>query len=88
MATTIQVEENVRNNLEKFKIHPRETFNEVIIRLVENCSPNEASKESLIETLEVLSDAETMRDLAESLREIEKGNFGKSLDEIEKELGI
>ena len=88
MVTTIQLDEKVKGNLETLKVHPRETFNEVIVRLVDSSSPAEVDKESLIETIEVLSDAETMKNLAESLQEIEKGNFGKSLDELEKELGL
>ncbi len=35
MVTTIQVSEEVREKLEKLKVHKRETFNEVIEKLIE-----------------------------------------------------
>lgn len=88
MVTTIQLEEGVKTKLDLLKVHPRETYNELLIRIIENCSSKKLDKESLIETIEVLSDSETMMEIAEALQEIEKGNFGKSLNEIEEELGI
>ena len=30
------------------KIHPRETYNELIVRILNNCSPNNMDKETLI----------------------------------------
>ncbi|MCW1294635.1 MAG: hypothetical protein OH338_00635 [Candidatus Parvarchaeota archaeon] len=35
MVTTIQVSEEVREKLEKLKVHKRETLNEVIEKLIE-----------------------------------------------------
>lgn len=45
------------------------------------------SRQSLIETIEVLSDPETMRELAEALEDYRKGG-GKPLEDVEKELGL
>ena len=43
--------------------------------------------ESLLETLDVLSDAGLMKKIKKAEAEVRKGNV-KALDEIEKELGI
>lgn len=87
MITTIQVDEQVKHKLDNLKIHPRETYNELIKRLIENPNINKVDKESLIETLEVLSDPETMKDIAEALKEFSLKR-GKSLEQIEKELSL
>lgn len=83
MVTTIQLEENVKSKLDNLKIHNRETYNDIVKRLVENMSG--VDKESLIETIEVLSDPETMRNIAESIEEFNKGKF-KTLEQVEREL--
>jgi len=44
-------------------------------------------KESLVETIEILSDPETMRDIAKGLEDYEKGK-GTKLEDFEKELGL
>jgi len=88
MPTTIQIEPELKSKLDSFKIHHRETYNELLSRLIENFSPEEEKNESLVETIEILSDSKTMRDLANSLQELEKGNLGKSLEDIERELGV
>jgi len=87
MITTIQLETKVKNKLDELKVHPRESYNDLIVRLLENNSLKDASRESLIETIETLSDPETMRDIAEALENYEKGE-GKTLEEIEKELKL
>jgi len=87
MITTIQIESGLKNKLDKLKVHPRESYNELIARLVGSESIGNMDKESLIETVEVLSDPEAMRNIAEALEEFEKGG-GKSLREVEKELGL
>ena len=88
MITSIQVNKDLKQKMDKLKVHPRETYNELIERLVGLTSPNNADKESLVETIEVLSDPETMREIAEAMEEIQKGNFGKSLGQIKKELKV
>jgi len=75
MVTTIQIEEGLKSKLDKLKIHPRETYNEVITRMVGSSPPKRIDVESLTETIEVLSDPETMRDIAEALEEYKRGNF-------------
>lgn len=87
METTIRLSNNVKERLDSFKVHSRESYNDVIARITEN-SKVKVDEESLKETIEVLSDPETMREIAEALEEINKGNYGTPLDEIEKELGL
>ena len=71
--TTIQVNDNVKHKLDKLKVHPIKTYNELI--------------ESLIETIEVLSNPEDMRDIAEALEQYKRGEF-VDFEEIEKELNL
>ncbi len=86
--TTIQVDDKLKKRLDELKVHHRETYNELISRLISNSNPSEFDKESLIETIEVLSDSETMRSLAESLERIEQGDYGTPIAEVRKELGL
>ncbi|MEK6933981.1 MAG: antitoxin VapB family protein [Nanoarchaeota archaeon] len=86
MVTTIQVDENTKNVLDKLKSHHRESYNELLQRLIEVFQSG-AKREQLVETLEVISDPETMREIAESLEAYELGK-GKSLKQLRKELGV
>tara|TARA_Y100000310_G_C20590956_1_gene767944 strand:+ start:91 stop:348 length:258 start_codon:yes stop_codon:yes gene_type:complete len=85
MVTTIQINEDTKTMLDKLKVHHRETYNELLERMAESYS--DVSKESLVETVEVLSDPETMREIAEALEQYNKGE-GQTLEEVEKELGL
>jgi len=85
--TTIQLDEIIKVKLDHLKIHHRETYNELLIRLIANASPKNMEKESLIETIEVLSDPEMMEGIARGLRDFEEGRF-KSLEQIKKELKL
>lgn len=87
MITTIQVDEKTKHKLDGLRMYPRETYNDLILRLLESPSLSKVDRESLIETLEVLSDPESMRDIAEALKEFNIKR-GKSLEQIEKELGF
>lgn len=87
MATTIQLDEKVKDKLDKLKIHYRESYNDLIVRILNNCSPKNVERESLIETIEILSDPETMRDIAESLEAYEKGR-GIEFSKLKKELNL
>lgn len=87
MITTIQIDSALKDRLDRLKVHHRETYNELILRLISNSSPKNFDKESLIETIEVLSDPETMRDIAKALREYREGK-GKNLHQIEQEIGM
>lgn len=84
MITTIQIDKDLKDKLDKLKVHHRETYNELILRLMENFSPKEADRESLIETIEVLSDPEIMAGLREAMTE----EGGITMEELKKELGI
>jgi len=84
MMTTIQLDSRVKKQLDFLKIHQRETYNELLERILEGCSPSKFDKESLIETIEVLSDPETMKNLSEAL----SSDKSISLEDLKKELDI
>ena len=84
MVTTIQIEENTKKVLDRLKVHHRESYNELVLRLASNYS-NEEEDDS--ETIEILSDPETMRDIASALEDYEKGKR-KTLKEFRKEIGV
>ena len=88
METTIRLNNDVKNRLDLLKVHSRESYNDVISRMIEECKTMNVDEESLKETIEILGDPETMRNIAESLEEINKGNYGTPLDEVEKELRL
>jgi len=87
MVTTIQIENDLKTKLDSLKIHQRETYNELISRLISGNSLETASRESLIATIEVLSDPETMRDIAEGLEAYNRGE-GTDFEEIKKKLKL
>ncbi len=87
MVTTIQIDEKVKEKLDRLKIHYRESYNDLIIRILGSCTLQNVSKESLIETIEILSDPETMRDIAESLEEYEQSK-GIEFSKLKKELNL
>ena len=74
METNIRLDSNVKKKLDSLKIHSRESYNEVVTRILGNMKKN-IDEESLRETIEVLSDPETMRDIAEALEDYERGRF-------------
>jgi len=88
MITTIQINEDLKKRLNELKIHHRETYNELIERMVNTFSRTMIDKESLTETIEVMSDPQAMRDIAEALERIKRGDFGIPLEEVEKELEL
>lgn len=83
-TTTIQIDKALKEKLESIKFHQRETFNELIFRLIDDESLENASRESLIATVEVMSDPELMKNIQEALQE----EGGTSLEDFEKELGL
>ncbi|MFA5992505.1 MAG: antitoxin VapB family protein [Candidatus Pacearchaeota archaeon] len=87
MVTTIQIDEKVKDKLDKLKVHYRESYNDLIIRMLSTCSPQNVNRDSLIETIEILSDPETMRDIAEALEEYEQGR-GIEFSKLKKELKL
>ena len=71
MTTTIQIDEEIRNTLGNMKLHTRETYNDVLERLIED-----------LQELNV----ETKRDIKKALKEIEAGKY-KTHNEVKAELG-
>lgn len=76
MVTTIQLEEKTKDRLGEFKVHSRETYNQVIIRLI-NLSEEE---------MEVL-DKETIKDIEEALDDIKAGRV-YTHEKMKKRLGL
>ena len=85
--TTIQLDEKVKGRLDLLKMHHRETYNELISRMILGASAKIVNRESLIATIEILSDPKTMRDIARALEEYQKGK-GKTLEKIEEEIRL
>lgn len=83
MVTTIQIDEKTKEKLDKIKVHHRESYNELLQKLIEVYGKSEA----VVETLEIMSDPIAMREIVEALENYEKGR-GKTLKQIEKELSI
>ena len=70
--TTIQVKEETKKTLQTMKLHPRETFEEVIERLIEDLSE---------------LNNETKREIEEARKEIEAGKF-VTHKQLKKDLGL
>jgi flagellar biosynthesis component FlhA len=87
MATTIQIDEKLKSKLDILKVHKRESYNELISRLISNCSLENVSRESLTETIEILSSPETMRNIAEALENLENKR-GESWEHIKREVKL
>lgn len=75
MVTTIQLTEETKKALESLKLFPRETYEDVISRLVE------ISKEE-----EELS-TETIQNIEKALEDVKEDRL-YSTEEVKKELGI
>ena len=88
MVTTIQVDESLKRKLDNLKVHHRETYNELIARLVAGNSPKEFDRESLVATIEVLSDPELMKGIREALEEEQRGERGTPIEDVRRELGL
>jgi len=75
MVTTIQLDEKTKEELEKMKLFPRETYNEVIIRLVMTSQEETELSE------------ETIKNIEKALDDVKKGRL-YSTEGARKELGI
>lgn len=71
-TTTVQIPVTMKARLNEMKIHPRETYADVLERILED--------------LEELG-PETRRAVEKSRREMKAGKF-KTLDEVKRELGL
>ena len=75
MGTTIQLDKKVRDKLKDLKIHPRESYNTVVKRLIEmKTDQGELSEE-------------TIRDIEQSLEDVKAGRT-ISMHEVKKRLKI
>ncbi|MEK6937043.1 MAG: hypothetical protein AABW58_03145 [Nanoarchaeota archaeon] len=72
MATTIQISDNVKKTLEKMKLYERETYNDVIERMIED---------------EMELNEETKKEIEEARKRIKEGNF-HTQEEVEKKFGL
>ena len=72
MPTTIQIESKIREKLAKMKLSGRETYNDVLERVLED--------------LEELGE-KTKKELNISRKQIKEGKF-KTHEDLKKELGI
>ena len=72
MTTTIQINEAIRDRLNELKLHNRETYNDVLKRILED-----------FEELK----QKTKRELRKAIEEIESGSY-KTLDDMISELGL
>ena len=72
MTTTIQIDNEIRNTLNNMKLHTRETYNDVLERLIEDFRE---------------LNAETKKEIELARKEIANGNF-HTMAEVKKELGL
>ena len=75
MKTTIQVDKKIKDKLKAMKVHPKESYNEIIDRLI-----------SVSYDDEELSD-ETMKDIEDSLEQIRQGKT-LSMKEVKERYGL
>jgi predicted transcriptional regulator len=77
-ATIIRVSKETKTLLDEWKIHPKESYNDVIRRLIDACTDNEPLSE------------EEIRGIEESLEDIKAGRvypLEEVMDEIRVERG-
>ena len=72
--STIKIKDKTRTKLENLKLHTKETYNDVIERLMRATQDDDL-------------DPQTIKNLRKSLDDIEKGKT-YSLTQVEKELGL
>lgn len=72
--TTIQLEKPTKDKLDKLKEYERESYNEIIEKLLKG-KGRKVDEESLKETIEILSDPEILKNIAEALEDYQKGKF-------------
>lgn len=76
MSTSIQIDKQIKEHLDKFKNHPRETYNEVISRMIH----------TMYEQTEDLS-PHTIKNIEKSLAEIKAGKAISHKD-VKQRLGL
>ena len=75
MVTTIQLEEKTRDKLTQLRNYPEETYNQVIVRLI-NLSEDE---------MEILDEG-TLKDIEEAIKDIKAGRT-YTHEEMKKKTG-
>ena len=85
IVTTVQINDELKERLTLLRILPRESYNDLISRLIDSYSPDVASRESLIETLETRSSPEMIRGIARRLEDVKTGRT-KNLNQISMEI--
>lgn len=86
MVTTIQLDEKTKMALDKLKVHHRESYNELLLKLIEAYQKNSEDGD-LAETLEIISDPDAMREIADGIEAYNAGK-GKTLAQLRKDLGV
>ena len=74
-ATTIKVDPKLKSSLDNLKLHPRESYNAVIARLLNMAYDEEPLSDSTLERIE------------EALKDLKNGKY-YTQEEIEAELGL
>ncbi|HJU14790.1 MAG TPA: hypothetical protein VJ792_10085 [Candidatus Nitrosotalea sp.] len=74
--TTIQIEKKIKEDLDKLKNHPRETYNQVLARMIHIISQQ---KDELSQ--------QTIVDIEKSLKEIKAGKVSSHKD-VKRRLGL
>jgi uncharacterized protein (UPF0248 family) len=77
MPTSIQVEKKIKEHLDKLKNHPRETYNDVLARMIHFMS--EQNKEEFSQ--------QTIRNMEKSLADIKAGRVSSHKD-VKQRLGL
>lgn len=75
MPTTIQIDKKIKEDLDKLKNHPRETYNQVIARMIHSVSQQKELSQQAI------------RDIEKSLEEIKAGKISSHKD-VKRRLGL
>ncbi|MEM3143518.1 MAG: hypothetical protein QXG67_05100 [Candidatus Nitrosotenuis sp.] len=75
MYTSIQVEKEIKMRLDKLKNHPRETYNDVLIRLLKIAQNDDVLSPTVIKNIE------------EGIADIKAGRVYSS-DQVKKKLGL
>lgn len=75
MATSIQVEKEIKARLDKLKNHPRETYNQVLTRLLKNARGDD------------MLSKETIKNIEQGLADIKAGRVHTS-EQVKKKLGL
>ena len=74
-TTTITLDRRVKKRLDRLKRHPREAYNDVIVRILGSPLSRSIDIDGLYETIEILSDPDVMRSLARSMDDLNTGRL-------------